>query len=157
MRKAVYPGSFDPITNGHVDIIRRAAKLFDEVVVLVGYNKNKKCKFSVGERVDLIIEATKDIPNVKVDSWNGLTMDYVKSVGACAIVRGLRVVSDFEYEWSYSATNEFIDRDVEMVFLMAHKELTFISSSTIDELYHNGVDISPLVPEAVLEAYKSKK
>jgi len=157
MRKAVYPGSFDPITNGHVDIIRRAAKLFDEVVVLVGYNKNKKCKFSVGERVNLIIEATKDIPNVKVDSWHGLTMDYVKSVGACAIVRGLRVVSDFEYEWSYSATNEFIDRDVEMVFLMAHKELTFISSSTINELYYNGVDISPLVPEAVLEAYKSKK
>ena len=157
MSKAVYPGSFDPITNGHVDIIRRAAKLFDEVVVLVGYNKNKKCKFSVGERVNLIIEATKDIPNVKVDSWNGLTMDYVKSVGACAIVRGLRVVSDFEYEWSYSATNEFIDRDVEMVFLMAHKELTFISSSTINELYYNGVDISPLVPEAVLEAYKSKK
>lgn len=154
MKIAVYPGSFDPITNGHIDIIDRASKLFDKIIVLVAVNKNKKCKFSVEKRVELIKESVKGFNNVEVDYWSGLTMDYVKKVGAIAIVRGLRVVSDFEYEWSYSATNEFIDKDVEMVFLMAHKEMSFISSSTIDELYHNGVDISPLVPSCVLKAYK---
>ena len=102
----------------------------------------------------MIKEATKDISNVEVDSYDGLTVNYAKEHNAKAIIRGLRVVSDFEYEWSYAAANEFINKDIEMVFLMAHKELTFISSSTIDELYRSGVDISSLVPSIVIEEYK---
>ena len=144
MNIAIYPGSFDPITNGHLDMIIRSSKLFDKVIVLIANNPNKVCRFSLTSRVRMIKEATKDISNVEVDSFDGLTVNYAKEHNAKAIIRGLRVVSDFEYEWSYAAANEFINKDIEMVFLMAHKELTFISSSTIDELYRSGVDISSL-------------
>ena len=154
MNIAIYPGSFDPITNGHLDMIIRSSKLFDKVIVLIANNPNKVCRFSLTSRVRMIKEATKDISNVEVDSYDGLTVNYAKEHNATAIIRGLRVVSDFEYEWSYAAANEFINKDIEMVFLMAHKELTFISSSTIDELYRSGVDISSLVPSIVIEEYK---
>lgn len=154
MNIAIYPGSFDPITNGHLDMIIRSSKLFDKVIVLIANNPNKVCRFSLASRVRMIKEATKDISNVEVDSFDGLTVNYAKEHNAKAIIRGLRVVSDFEYEWSYAAANEFINQDIEMVFLMAHKELTFISSSTIDELYRSGVDISSLVPSIVIEEYK---
>ncbi|MDD5933441.1 MAG: pantetheine-phosphate adenylyltransferase [bacterium] len=154
MNIAIYPGSFDPITNGHLDMIIRSSKLFDKVIVLIANNPNKVCRFSLTSRVRMIKEATKDISNVEVDSFDGLTVNYAKEHNAKAIIRGLRVVSDFEYEWSYAAANEFINKDIEMVFLMAHKELTFISSSTIDELYRSGVDISSLVPSIVIEEYK---
>lgn len=154
MNIAIYPGSFDPITNGHLDMIIRSSKLFDKVIVLIANNPNKVCRFSLASRVHMIKEATKDISNVEVDSFDGLTVNYAKEHNAKAIIRGLRVVSDFEYEWSYAAANEFINKDIEMVFLMAHKELTFISSSTIDELYRSGVDISSLVPSIVIEEYK---
>ena len=154
MNIAIYPGSFDPITNGHLDMIIRSSKLFDKVIVLIANNPNKVCRFSLTSRVRMIKEATKDISNVEVDSFDGLTVNYAKEHNAKAIIRGLRVVSDFEYEWSYAAANEFINKDLEMVFLMAHKELTFISSSTIDELYRSGVDISSLVPSIVIEEYK---
>ena len=154
MNIAIYPGSFDPITNGHLDMIIRSSKLFDKVIVLIANNPNKVCIFSLTSRVRMIKEATKDISNVEVDSFDGLTVNYAKEHNAKAIIRGLRVVSDFEYEWSYAAANEFINKDIEMVFLMAHKELTFISSSTIDELYRSGVDISSLVPSIVIEEYK---
>ena len=154
MNIAIYPGSFDPITNGHLDMIIRSSKLFDKVIVLIANNPNKVCRFSLTSRVRMIKEATKDISNVEVDSFDGLTVNYAKAHNAKAIIRGLRVVSDFEYEWSYAAANEFINKDIEMVFLMAHKELTFISSSTIDELYRSGVDISSLVPSIVIEEYK---
>ena len=154
MNIAIYPGSFDPITNGHLDMIIRSSKLFDKVIVLIANNPNKVCRFSLTSRVRMIKEATKDISNVEVDSFDGLTVNYAKEYNAKAIIRGLRVVSDFEYEWSYAAANEFINKDIEMVFLMAHKELTFISSSTIDELYRSGVDISSLVPSIVIEEYK---
>ncbi len=154
MNIAIYPGSFDPITNGHLDMIIRSSKLFDKVIVLIANNPNKVCRFSLTSRVRMIKEATKDISNVEVDSYDGLTVNYAKEHNAKAIIRGLRVVSDFEYEWSYAAANEFINKDIEMVFLMAHKELTFISSSTIDELYRSGVDISSLVPSIVIEEYK---
>ena len=154
MNIAIYPGSFDPITNGHLDMIIRSSKLFDKVIVLIANNPNKVCRFSFTSRVRMIKEATKDISNVEVDSFDGLTVNYAKEHNAKAIIRGLRVVSDFEYEWSYAAANEFINKDIEMVFLMAHKELTFISSSTIDELYRSGVDISSLVPSIVIEEYK---
>ena len=154
MNIAIYLGSFDPITNGHLDMIIRSSKLFDKVIVLIANNPNKVCRFSLTSRVRMIKEATKDISNVEVDSYDGLTVNYAKEHNAKAIIRGLRVVSDFEYEWSYAAANEFINKDIEMVFLMAHKELTFISSSTIDELYRSGVDISSLVPSIVIEEYK---
>ena len=154
MNIAIYPGSLDPITNGHLDMIIRSSKLFDKVIVLIANNPNKVCRFSLTSRVRMIKEATKDISNVEVDSFDGLTVNYAKEHNAKAIIRGLRVVSDFEYEWSYAAANEFINKDIEMVFLMAHKELTFISSSTIDELYRSGVDISSLVPSIVIEEYK---
>ena len=153
-RIAIYPGSFDPITNGHLDIINRASKLFDEVIILVAYNKEKKARFSAEDRVSMIKESISKFKNVSVDSYSGLTMEYAKNKGAIALIRGIRVVSDFEYEWQLAAANEYVDPNIEMVFLMSHQETTFISSSTIDELYFNGVDISPLVPKIVLEFYK---
>lgn len=156
MKKAIYPGSFDPITNGHIDIISRASKLFDEVIVLLAVNPSKECRFSVEERLEMLKVATENFPNVRVDFYPGLTIQYAKNVGAVALIRGLRVVSDFEYEWALSAANEFINKDIEMVFLMAHREMTFISSSSIDELYKSGVDISPLVPKVVVENYLKK-
>lgn len=152
-RIGIYPGSFDPITNGHLDIIKRASKLFDEVIVLVATNSNKKSRFDVNTRVKLIRESIKCFNNVSVDSFNGLTVEYAKAHKAVALIRGIRVSSDFEYEWELAAANEYIDPEVEMVFLMSHKENTFISSSAINELFLNGVDISPLVPKIVLEEY----
>ena len=156
-RIAIYPGSFDPITNGHIDIIRRASLLFDEIIVLVAVNKNKKSRFSLQERVELNKKAVECFKNVKVDYFDGLTVDYAKSHGACALIRGIRVVSDFEYERQLAAANEYIDSSIETVFLMSHKENTFISSSTIDEMFNNKVDISPLVPQCVLEMYIQKQ
>ncbi|MFA6756025.1 MAG: pantetheine-phosphate adenylyltransferase [Bacilli bacterium] len=151
MRVAVYPGSFCPLTNGHIDIIKRACKVFDKVIILVAVNKDKKYSISVNDRVKLIKEATIDMDNVSVDSYDGLTMNYARNVHAVALIRGLRVVSDFEYEWQYAAANEYIDSNIEIVFFMAHKETNFISSSTINELFNSGVDISPLVPKCVLD------
>lgn len=152
-RIGIYPGSFDPITNGHLDIIKRASKLFDEVIVLVAVNNHKNNRFDVNTRVRLIKESIKCFDNVSVDYSNGLTVEYAKMHNAVALIRGIRVSSDFEYEWELAAANEYIDPEVEMVFLMSHKENTFISSSAINELFLNGVDISPLVPKVVLEEY----
>lgn len=157
MKIAVYPGSFDPITNGHLDIIRRASKLFDKVIVLLAINPEKSCRFSKEERLNMLVDVVKPFKNVEVDSYNGLTIEYARKHGASVLIRGLRVVSDFEYEWAYSAANEYIDKEIEMVFLMSHKELSFISSSSIDELYKSGVDISSLVPKIVLETYARTK
>lgn len=149
MKIAVYPGSFDPITNGHLDILNRALKIFDKVIVLVAYNPNKKSRFSVDDRVKFIIDAVKDNKNVEVDSYDGLSLDYAKKVGAVALIRGIRPVSDFDYEFQLSASNEFINKDIDMVFFMAHKDTTFISSSSIMEMHDAGVDISALVPQSV--------
>lgn len=157
MHIAVYPGSFDPITNGHLDVLERALKIFDEVVVLVAINPTKKTRFSAQERLEMIKDATKQYKNVKVDSTDGLSVNYAKKIGAHHLIRGLRAVTDFEYEFQLSAGNEFIDSDIDMIFLMSHKETSFISSSTIDDLYKNGVDISPLVPESVIKMYQKKK
>src|SRR5574344_2376656 len=129
MRIAVYPGSFDPITNGHLDILKRAYQLFDKIILLVADNSNKNCVFSVDERVAMAKEAVKDYPNVVVDSSSGLTVAYAKEHGAKVLIRGLRVVSDFEYELQLAKTNEFIDRDVDCIYFMTHSETSFISSS----------------------------
>ncbi len=151
---AVYPGSFDPITNGHIGILKRSLQVFDEVILLLAVNPNKVSRFSVEERVAMMKEATKDTPNVKVDFDSGLVVNYCEKVGAKHIIRGLRAVTDFEYEFQLAAANEFANPNVDMVFFMARKEETFISSSAVNELENNGVDISSLVPSVVLEHYK---
>ena len=157
MKRAIYPGSFDPITNGHLDVLKRALKVFDEIIVLVAVNPNKKSKFSATERVEMIKDATKDLKGVSVDSTEGLSVQYAKEHGASCLIRGLRAVTDFEYEFSLSASNEFIDDSIDMVFFMSHAETSFISSSSIDELFNKGVDISKLVPSSVLKMYQKKK
>jgi len=157
MKIAVYPGSFDPITIGHIDIIERAAKIFDKVIVLVAINHTKKYRNSIQDRLEMIKDAVKDFKNVEVDSYEGLTIDYAHKVKAQALIRGLRVVSDFEYEWQLASANEYIDPNIEVVFFMAHKMTSFISSSTINEMYDSGVDVSELVPVGVIEHYNKKK
>jgi pantetheine-phosphate adenylyltransferase len=157
MRIAVYPGSFDPITNGHLDVLKRALGVFDEVILLLAVNPSKKSAFSVEERLEMMKEATKDMKGVQVDYYPGLTVDYCKKHQAKHLIRGLRAVTDFEYEFQLAAANEFADPNIDMVFFMSRKEETFISSSTINQLYANGVDISPLVPPVVVEYFKAKK
>ncbi len=158
MKIAVYPGSFDPVTNGHLDILERALKIFDKVIVLVAVNNQKKPRFTTKERVEMLRDSTKKYGDkVSVDSTEGLTVNYAKQVGAKHLIRGLRAVSDFEYEFQLSAANEYIDSDVDMIFLMSHKETSFISSSSIDDLFRNGIDISQLVPESVVKMYKKNK
>lgn len=156
MRIAVYPGSFDPITNGHLDVLKRSLKVFDKVVLLLAVNPAKKSVFTVEERLTMMKEAVKDLQNVEVDYTSGLTVDYCRKVGAKHLIRGLRAVTDFEYEFQLAAANEFADPEIDMVFFMARKEETFISSSTINELQRNGVDISPLVPPVVVQAFAKK-
>lgn len=156
-RIAIYPGSFDPITNGHLDILKRASKAFDEIIVLVAENDEKHSRFTVKERLEMIKGALKGIENVKVDSTKGLTVKYAKDHGAKFLIRGLRAVSDFEYEFTLNAANEYIDHDIDTVYFMSTIGHNFISSSYIDSLYSSGVDISPLVPKSVVEMYKQKK
>lgn len=151
MRIAIYPGSFDPITNGHLDILNRAIEVFDKVIVLVAFNGSKNSRFSVEERVEMIKEATANMPNVEVDSYEGLTVKYAKEHGAKHLIRGLRAVSDFEYEFRLASANEFADSSIDMVFFMSRGDKSFISSSAIMELYQSGVDISELVPESVIK------
>ena len=154
MRIAVYPGSFDPITNGHLDILERASRVFDKVIVLVASNPNKHSRFSVEERVAMIKEATTEYKNVVVDFYDGLTVRYAKEHGATHLIRGLRAVSDFEYEFQLASANEFADSSIDMVFFMARGEKSFISSSAIFELHNSGVDISNLVPASVMKRLK---
>ena len=156
MNKAVYPGSFDPITNGHLDILTRAAKVFDHVILLLAVNPAKKSAFTVEERLFMMREATKDMPMVEVDFTSGLTVEYARAHGASHIIRGLRAVTDFEYEFQFAAANSFVDPSIDMVFFMARKEETFISSSTVDELFRNGVDVSSLIPPAVLKRMRKE-
>lgn len=156
MKKAIYPGSFDPITNGHIDILNRALKVFDEVIILVADNQQKKSRFTVEERVSMIKDATKHLKGVTVESTHGLTVAYAKKVGASHLIRGLRAVTDFEYEFSLASANRFIDNSIDMVFFMASSEYSYISSSAIDDMYKAHVDISKLVPESVVKMYEKK-
>jgi pantetheine-phosphate adenylyltransferase len=153
---AVCPGSFDPITYGHLDIITRGAKVFDEVFVVVLSNSSKKPLFSVEERTDMIREVTKHLPNVKVDSFQGLLVDYASSVGASAIIRGLRAVSDFEYEMQITSMNRVLNDQIETFFIMTNSQYSFLSSSIVKEVAKYKGNISELVPPLVEKALLEK-
>lgn len=153
---AVCPGSFDPITYGHLDIIRRGAKVFDMVYVVVLNNSSKNPLFSVEERLRLIQEVIKDIPNVKVDVFSGLLVDYAKSVNANAILRGLRAVSDFEYEMQITSMNRVLNEDIETFFIMTNNQFSFLSSSIVKEVAKYNGDISSLVPPVVEKELQKK-
>ena len=157
MKIAVYPGSFDPITNGHLDILQRSLKVFDKVILLLATNGSKKGRFTTEERLAMMKESVKGIPGVEVDSYDGLTVEYCLRHDAKAIIRGLRAVTDFEYEFQLSAANHYLSKEVDMVFFMAAPSTTFISSSAVDELAMNGADIAALVPSCVAEAYSRKR
>ena len=152
-RIAVYPGSFDPVTNGHTDIIRRASRLFDKVIVLVSVNAVKSPSFSSVERVELITKVVDglDLENVVVDIWDGLLVDYIKQVGAIAIIKGLRAVSDFEYEFQMALANKMLYDEAETVFLTTSSENMYLSSSVVKQIASFGGDISHFVPECILK------
>ena len=146
---AVYPGSFDPITNGHVDIIKRGLRMFDELIILIAYNLNKKTLFSVEERSEMIREVIKDCKNVRVDCSNGLLVDFVRDSGANVILRGLRALSDFEYEFQLALINRRLNREAETVFLMTGYKWFYTSSTIIKEAASLGGSVKGLVPDIV--------
>ena len=156
MKTAVCPGSFDPVTKGHLDIIKRASKLFDRVIVVVLQNTAKNSTFTVEERVHFIEESTKGIENVSVDSYYGLLMDFFRINGAVAVVKGLRAVSDFEYEFQMSLINKELNPDIETVFINTAQEYMFLSSSVVREVASFGGDVSRFVPEPISEEITEK-
>ena len=149
--KAVYPGSFDPVTSGHIDIIERASKVFDELIIGVLVNANKKPTFSLEERVSFIERATKDIKNVKVEQFDGLSVDFAKKHDAKIIVRGLRAVSDFVSEIQVAQANQFINEEIDTMFFTTSLKYSFLSSTAVKEMIIFDADISGLVPECVKE------
>ncbi len=157
-KTAIYPGSFDPLTNGHVDIIKRGLKVFDKIVVAILINPLKKPLFTVEERVELIKESLKDYPNIEVDSFGGLLIDYARKRKVSAILRGMRAVSDFENEFQMAMMNRKLNRDIQTIFLMTGLRWLFISSSTIKEVASFGGDVANMVPSCVntklIERYK---
>ncbi|EJT8159149.1 pantetheine-phosphate adenylyltransferase [Listeria monocytogenes] len=153
---AVIPGTFDPITNGHLDIIERAAKIFDVLYVSVLNNSSKKPLFTIEERMEMIRQVTAHLPNVQVESASGLTVDYAATCGATAIVRGLRAVSDFEYEMQIASMNRTLNADIETFFVMTNTKYSFLSSSMVKEVAQYQGDISELVPEIVNKSVQAK-
>lgn len=153
-RVAICPGSFDPITNGHIDIVKRSLRIFDEVIVAVAVNLKKNPLFDIDKRVQLIKESLKGLENVKVESFKGLLVDYVRQKRGVAIVRGLRAVSDFEYEMQMALMNRRLDHEVETVFMMPSEEYSFLSSTMIKEIASFGGSVKGLVPEPVEEALR---
>ncbi|HBI7264056.1 TPA: pantetheine-phosphate adenylyltransferase [Listeria monocytogenes] len=153
---AVIPGTFDPITNGHLDIIERAAKIFYVLYVSVLNNSSKKPLFTIEERMEMIRQVTAHLPNVQVESASGLTVDYAATRGATAIVRGLRAVSDFEYEMQIASMNRTLNADIETFFVMTNTKYSFLSSSMVKEVAQYQGDISELVPEIVNKAVQAK-
>ncbi|RME68298.1 MAG: pantetheine-phosphate adenylyltransferase [Nitrospirae bacterium] len=153
-RVAVCPGTFDPITNGHIDIVERSLRLFDEVVVAILQNPKKTPLFSLEERVRMAEESLKGFKGVRVDTFSGLLMDYARKIGAVAVVRGLRAVSDFEYEMQMALMNRRLDSEIETVFMMPSEEYTFLSSTMIKEIAFFGGPVKGLVPPVVEEALR---
>jgi pantetheine-phosphate adenylyltransferase len=156
LSKAIYPGSFDPATNGHMDIIERAARLFDEVVVAVARNVGKNPMFTVDERVEMLKDACSGMPNVTIDQFDGLLVKYAASQNARVIVRGLRAISDFELEFEMALMNRRLDTEAETVFLMTNAEYSYLSSSVVKEVAGFGGSVKGLVPEIVEEKLERK-
>jgi pantetheine-phosphate adenylyltransferase len=156
MRIAIYPGSFDPLTNGHLDVVQRAAKLFDRVIVAVAKNESKHPLFAQAEREALVKAAVKGLANVETDSFDGLLVDYVAAKKARAIVRGLRAVSDFEFEFQLALMNRKLDENIETIFMMPKDTYTFLSSRIVKEIARLGGDVSPFVPPHVQAALRKK-
>jgi pantetheine-phosphate adenylyltransferase len=156
MRTVIYPGSFDPLTNGHLDIVERAAKIFDHVIVAVAKSDSKNPLFTLEERFHLVERACKHVPNVAVDSFDGLLMKYVEKRGATAVVRGLRAVSDFEFEFQLALMNRKLNERVETIFMMPKESYVFLSSRIVKEVARLGGDISPFVPKHVQKALHNK-
>lgn len=156
MKRAIYPGSFDPVTLGHMDIISRASRVVDELIVAVLINSAKKPLFSVEERVSMLEEMTKDIPNVKVKSFDGLLVDYARNEKADFIIRGLRAVTDFEYELQIAQSNHIINPHVDTLFLTTSLEYAYLSSTIVKEIASYGGDISKFVPEQLKERIYAK-
>ena len=155
-RIAVYPGSFDPVTFGHKDIIQRASLLFDKVIVLVSVNAVKNPSFTAVERIKMLEKVTPDIENAVIDMWDGLLVDYIRQVGACAIIKGLRAVSDFEYEFQMALANKTLYDGAETAFLTSSAENLYLSSSVVKQIASFGGDISHFVPECILEDIKTR-
>ena len=156
MNIAVYPGSFDPITCGHLDIIERSAKVFDRVIVACAVNPAKTPLFSFEEKTQLIREACRHLKNVEVDYFEGLLVDYCKQKGARVVIKGLRAITDFEYEYQMALVNQRLTEDVETLFMTARSEHSFLSSSTVKELAVFNAPLNGLVPECVIEPLKNK-
>ena len=156
MRIGVYPGSFDPATLGHLDIIRRASRLFDKLIVAPMINGEKHSSFTMEEKVDFLQRMTHDLPNVEVESFSGLLADYVKEKNACAIVKGLRAVSDFEYEFQMALANKKLNPDVDTVFLMTGQKYLFLSSTIVRDIARHGGDITGFVPEEIRDDIMKK-
>ena len=153
---AVYPGTFDPCTYGHLDIIKRAAVQFDEVIVAVLRNSAKTPLFSTDERVNMLREVTKDIPNVRIQAFDGLSVDFVRACDAQVIIRGLRAITDFEYELQMAQTNRILAPDIDTMFLIAGLKFTYLSSTTVKEVATFGEDVSRFVPACVGEKIREK-
>ena len=156
MTRAIYPGSFDPVTFGHLDIIKRSASIMDELIVGVLNNSKKQPLFSVDERVQMLCEVTKSYANIKVTSFSGLLIDFADEVGAGVIVRGLRAITDFEYELQMSQTNHIMNPGIDTIFFTTSLEYAYLSSSTVKEVAMYGGDISRFVPETVIKAIRKK-
>jgi pantetheine-phosphate adenylyltransferase len=156
MAKAIYPGTFDPVTNGHIDIIKRAREIFDSIVVTVAINTGKNPLFTTIERVKMLKDCLKDFENVSVDSFDGLVVDHAKNVGATSIIRGLRAVSDFEYEFQMALMNRKLAGKISTVFLMPHEKYTYLNSSIIRNLASFHSDVNDFVPPNVNKALKEK-
>jgi pantetheine-phosphate adenylyltransferase len=156
MAKAIYPGTFDPVTNGHIDIIRRAREIFDSIVVTVAINTGKTPLFTTEERVKMLKDSLNEFQNVTVDSFDGLVVDHAKSVGATSIIRGLRAVSDFEYEFQMALMNRKLSGKISTVFLMPHEKYTYLNSSIVRNLASFHSDVSDFVPLNVKSALDKK-
>ena len=156
MHRAVYPGSFDPVTFGHLDIIERSASLVDELIVAVLVNRSKTPLFSVDERVNMLRDVTRNIPNVTIRSFSGLSVDFVQACDARFIVRGLRAITDFEYELQMAQTNRVINSNIDTIFLATNLDYAYVSSTTVKEVAFYGGDISRFVPDSVAERLREK-
>lgn len=153
---AVYPGTFDPVTYGHIDLIKRASKIFDKVIVAVAHSKSKGVLFGVDERVSMLKTAVKGMKNVTVDDFDGLVVDYVKRCRSNVMIRGVRMISDFEYEFQMALTNRKISGDIETIFMMPHEDYSYVSSKLIKEAASLGADVSNFIPGHVYKALREK-